>query len=112
MTALRQPVEVVPTAAAYTRIAVAGLLPFLLVTLVRSVLQATAEVAPMVWATLAANLLNLALNWVLVFGHLGVPALGAIGSSWATTLSRWALAVFMIAFAWRRLRHRAAPAAA
>ena len=63
----------------------------------------------MVWATLAANLLNLALNWVLVFGHLGVPALGAIGSSWATTLSRWALAAFMIAFAWPRLRHRLLP---
>ena len=109
LTALRQPVEIVPTATAYTRIAIAGLLPFLLVTLVRSVLQATAEVAPMVWATLAANLLNLALNWVLVFGHLGVPALGAIGSGWATTLSRWALALFMLAFAWRRLRHRLFP---
>jgi len=109
LSALHQPPEVVPTAAAYTRIAIAGLLPFLLVTLVRSVLQATEEVAPMVWATLAANLLNLALNWVLVFGHLGVPAFGAIGSSWATTLSRWALAVFMIAFAWPRLRHRLLP---
>jgi MATE family multidrug resistance protein len=109
LTALRQPVEVIPTAAAYTRIAIAGLLPFLLVTLVRSVLQATAEVAPMVWATLAANLLNLVLNWVLVFGHLGVPALGAIGSGWATTLSRWILALFMIAFAWRRLSHRLFP---
>jgi MATE family multidrug resistance protein len=109
LVALRQPPEVIPTAAAYTRIAIAGFLPFLLVTLVRSLLQATAEVAPMVWATLAANLLNLALNWVLVFGHLGLPALGAIGSSWATTLSRWSLALFMIAFSWRRLRHRLVP---
>jgi MATE family multidrug resistance protein len=107
--ALRQPVEVVPTAAAYVRIAVGGVLPFLLVVLVRSVMQATGEVAPMVWATLAANLLNLGLNWVLVFGRLGVPALGAIGSSWATTLSRWALAAFMIAFSWPRLRHRLLP---
>lgn len=107
--ALRQPAEIVPTAAAYVRIAVGGVLPFLLVVLVRSVMQATGEVAPMVWATLAANLLNLALNWVMVFGHLGVPALGAIGSSWATTLSRWALAAFMIAFAWPRLRHRLRP---
>jgi MATE family multidrug resistance protein len=109
LSALRQPPEVVPTAAAYTRIAIAGMLPFLLVALVRSVLQATEEVASMVWATLAANFLNLGLNWVLVFGHLGVPALGAIGSSWATTLSRWALAVFMIAFSWPRLRHRLLP---
>lgn len=107
--ALRQPAEIVPTAAAYVRIAVGGVLPFLLVVLIRAVMQATGEVAPMVWATLAANVLNLALNWVLVFGHLGVPALGAIGSSWATTLSRWALAAFMIGFAWPRLRHRLLP---
>ena len=108
-TTLRQPAEIVPTAAAYVRIAIGGVLPFLLVTVVRSVMQATGEVAPMVWATLAANLLNLALNWLLVFGNLGVPALGAIGSSWATTLSRWALAAFMIGFAWPRLHHRLLP---
>ena len=107
--ALGQPSEIIPTAAAYVRIAIGGVLPFLLMILVESVLQATGEVASMVWATLAANVLNLALNWVLVFGHLGVSPLGAVGSSWATTLSRWALAAFMIAFAWPRLRRRLLP---
>ena len=106
---LRQPPEVVPTVVAYTRIAAGGFLPFYAVVLVRVLLQATGRVASMVWATLAANLLNLALNWVFVFGHLGAPALGAIGSSWATTLSRWALALFMVAFAWRELRPRVLP---
>lgn len=99
-----QPARIIPTAAAYTRIALAGFLPFFLVVLVRVVLQATGTVASMVWATLAANLLNVFLNWVLVFGRLGMAPRGAIGSSWATTLSRWTLAVFMIAFSWPRLR--------
>lgn len=102
--ALRQPASIVPTAATYTHIAIAGFLPFYVFVLVRVVLQATGRVASMVWAMLAANLLNLALNWVFVFGHLGIPPLGAIGSSWATTLSRWALALFMVAFAWREVR--------
>jgi multidrug resistance protein, MATE family len=35
----------------------------------------------------AAILFNIAANWVLVFGHLGVPALGLRGSGLATTLS-------------------------
>lgn len=107
--ALRQPPEIVPTVVAYMQIAAGGFLPFYAVILVRVLLQATGRVAPMVWATLAANVLNLALNWVFVFGHLGVPALGAVGSSWATTLSRWALALFMVAFAWRQLRPRLLP---
>jgi len=32
--------------------------------------------------------LNVFLNWVLVFGHLGAPALGLVGSGWATLLAR------------------------
>ncbi len=109
LVALRQPAEIVPTVAAYTRVALGGFLPFYVVVLVRVLLQATGRVAPLVWATLAANLLNLALNWVFVFGHLGVPAYGAIGSSWATMLSRWALALFMVAFSWRPLRAQLVP---
>lgn len=106
---LRQPPEIVPTVVAYMHIAAGGFLPFYAVVLVRVLLQATGRVAPMVWATLAANVLNLVLNWIFVFGHLGAPALGAIGSSWATTLSRWALALFMVAFAWRELHPHLLP---
>jgi MATE family multidrug resistance protein len=102
--ALGQPMVIVPTAAAYAHIAIVGFLPFYVFVLVRVLLQATGRVASMVWAMVAANLLNLGLNWVFVFGHLGIPPLGAIGSSWATTLSRWALAVFMVVFAWREVR--------
>ena len=43
-----------------------------------------------IWAlvvTVTAVLFNVAANWVLVFGHLGFPALGLRGSGLATTLS-------------------------
>jgi MATE family multidrug resistance protein len=57
--------------------------------------------------------LNALLNWILVFGHLGVPALGLVGSGIATLLAR-TTAVAVIGY-W--LRHapefaliRAAPA--
>ena len=39
--------------------------------------------------SLAANLVNLALAWALVFGHGGLPALGAAGAALATSITRW-----------------------
>src|SRR5712692_10079728 len=38
---------------------------------------------------LVAIPLNAALNWVLVFGHLGVPAMGSAGSGCATAIVQW-----------------------
>jgi MATE family multidrug resistance protein len=38
------------------------------------------------------------LNWVLIFGHWGAPALGLEGAGWATLAARTAMAVVMIGF--------------
>ncbi len=38
---------------------------------------------------LSAVGLNVFLNWVLIYGHLGAPALGLAGAGWATLISRW-----------------------
>ena len=44
---------------------------------------------------LAANALNIGLNWVLIFGNLGAPSLGAVGSAWGTSVSRWFLVLLV-----------------
>ncbi|MFZ5608092.1 MAG: MATE family efflux transporter [Pseudomonadota bacterium] len=45
-----------------------------------------------------ANILNLVLNAVFIFGALGLPGLGATGAALATSLVRWALAGLLV---WR-----------
>jgi multidrug resistance protein, MATE family len=37
--------------------------------------------------------LNAGLNWMLIFGHFGMPALGSAGSGWATALIQWLMLI-------------------
>ena len=53
---------------------------------------------PGAWAMWIANAVNLALDLILVPGHFGFPALGAMGGAWATTGARTFLAVFMLGY--------------
>ena len=39
---------------------------------------------------LVSNVLNVALNWLFIYGHLGAPEMGAEGAALATTIARWA----------------------
>jgi multidrug resistance protein, MATE family len=101
--AARQPEAIVPDAAAYVRWSILGLLPFQLFNAFRQTLQAMHRVLPMALAVLLANLLNVLLNWVLIFGKFGLPALGVVGAAHATTLSRWVMVSLIAWFAWRDL---------
>ncbi|MDI1233926.1 MAG: MATE family efflux transporter [bacterium] len=44
--------------------------------------------------------LNVLLNWAMIFGHWGFPALGLVGSAWASVISRYAMAVLMLYLSW------------
>lgn len=103
ITVLRQPPEVIPLATGYVLAAAGGLPAFLAFVVLRQTLQAMDRVRPIVLAILGANVVNVILNWALVFGHLGMPALGPIGTGWASTISRWTMLVALIALAARRL---------
>ncbi len=64
-------------------------LPLLLFFGFRRYLQAVNVVRPIMLTLITANLVNLAGNWVLVFGNLGAPRMGAEGAGWATCISRF-----------------------
>jgi len=109
LTLLQQPDELVPVAAGYALRVMPGVFPFLAFVSVRQGLQAMHRLAPIVVTILAANVINAALNYVMVFGKLGVPAMGAYGSAWATTASRWIMALALVMLAWRDLKPNLLP---
>ena len=46
-------------------------------------------------------LLKVPLNWMLMYGHLGMPAMGGVGCAWALVIEAWLMLAG--AFAWTRL---------
>ena len=104
LTAFGQEPDVVPIATEYARISILSIPAFLMFVSVRQSLQALHHLAPLVFVILAANLLNAALDWVLIGGHLGCPPLGAVGSAWGTVLARWAMLAAILLLAREPLR--------
>ena len=81
----------------YLNIMLWGLPPFALVQVYAGTLRESGETRAPMFAGICAILTNLFGNWVLIFGHLGAPALGVRGAAIATVVSRYVeLAIVMV----------------
>jgi MATE family multidrug resistance protein len=93
---LDQPPEVLAQAGPFYGLIAASLLPAMLF----QVFRQYAEALGRPWIPMAIMLtgvaLNVGLNWVLIYGQLGAPALGLTGVGWATLTSRLAVLVGII----------------
>ena len=84
----------------YLRALIWGVPPLLLFTAFRRYLQAVNVVKLITFALVSANLINFGGNWLLMYGHWGIPALGLTGSGWSTTISRAYMAAVVGAAVW------------
>lgn len=97
--ALGQAPDVAALAQDYLRIAGLGLLPALAVMALKSFLSALERGSLVLWATIAAALLNGVLNWALIFGHWGAPELGLRGSAIASVAAQGLSALVLALYA-------------
>ena len=74
-----------------------GILFLLFYTAFRRYLQAVNVVKPVTFALVSANVVNVAGNWVLMYGHWGFPRMGLTGSGWSTSIARVYLAAVLLA---------------
>ena len=80
----------------YLDVVLWSVLPLLLYATFRRYLQGMGVVRPVMIALVTANLTNVIVNWVLIYGKLGAPAMGVRGAAWATVLSRVAMAAYLL----------------
>lgn len=88
--------QVIPFAQPYYFITVASLIPTSLFFTSRFFAEGIGDTRHAMWITVTSNLLNIFLNWVLIFGHFGLPALGVMGAALATLIARIFCAVAFI----------------
>lgn len=88
--------ETLVYAAQYLRVMLVGLIPFVIVQIYSSTLRETGEAMLPMLAGIAAVAVNLILNYMLILGNWGAPALGVEGAAIATVTARFAECIIVV----------------
>lgn len=91
----------------YLNIMLIGILPFALSNVYASTLRECGHTSVPMIAGVAAVFVNLMFNYILIFGHLGAPAMGVRGAAIATVLSRF-VELFIVAL-WTHINPKKNP---
>jgi MATE family multidrug resistance protein len=102
LTWLRQPEEVLAEAQTYLLLVGWSMLPTLISHSLKQFSEALTRVWPPMYILLSGVLLNIFLNWLWIFGHLGFPAMGLAGAGWATLVARTLTALGMAVYVIRQ----------
>jgi MATE family multidrug resistance protein len=89
-----QPQEILPDTITFLSIITISILPFMVFQTMREVSEGLSYTIGVTKATIFANIINIALNYVFIKGLFGIPAMGVAGSAWATFIAR----IFMVVF--------------
>ncbi|TAG09424.1 MAG: MATE family efflux transporter [Verrucomicrobia bacterium] len=93
-----QPQEVVDRSRTFFLLIMISALPALASLALKNHADALQRPWPPFWIFLGGVALNVLLNWIMIYGKWGMPALGLEGAAWATLIAR--IAVFVAMMIW------------
>lgn len=93
---MKQPEEVVALAIPYLDLVAFSLIPLVFFQGLKQFSDGMSMTKYPMYATLLANIVNVILNYVLIFGKFGFPELGIVGAAYGTVVSRF----MMVAYLW------------
>ncbi len=88
MNRMGQPPQVVKLAVSYYRILVISFLPLMVFYLLKQFSEGLGNTKIAMYVTISANIVNIILNYIFIYGKLGFPALGLNGAGYATLSAR------------------------
>ncbi len=99
MYVMKQPSEVVDLAMPYLNFVAASLIPLIIFQAFKQFSDGMSMTRYPMYATILANLVNVLLNYIFIFGKFGAPELGIVGAAIGTLVSR----VLMVLYLWYML---------
>lgn len=100
------PEHLLPVIRPYFMLLLMSLLPLAVVNALRQFTDAINDTKVSMYILVCGNALNIALNYVLIYGHLGLPELGLTGAGIATLASRVAMLIAYVAYLLCHPRYR------
>lgn len=88
--------SVPPLSLGYLHISLIGLPPLFVLTVQMAAFRGLGDMMAIVRITLATSFLTALLDWLLIFGNLGFPALGLNGAAWAATITRFIVLIYAL----------------
>lgn len=99
---MQQPPEVVELAIPYLELVAFSLVPLIIFQAFKQFSEGLSQTKYPMYATIIANVVNIVLNYLLIFGSFGFPKLGIVGAAIGTLVSRF----IMVAYIWFLLKQK------
>jgi len=99
---MKQPKEVVELAIPYLDLVSFSLIPLVIFQAIKQFSDGMSMTKYPMYATLIANIVNIILNYFLIFGKFGFPEMGIVGAAYGTLASR----LIMVVYLWLLLRYK------
>ncbi len=101
---INQDQRVVELAIPFLNVMMLGMIPLCIFSAVKQFAEGLSDTRTAMYVTVGGSLLNILLNYLMIFGHGGFPAMGLMGSCWASFITRMVMLICILLYLSRHKR--------